>query len=126
MHRNLSELLRFEKIFTTDGTDGTDEGNAEGGALPAGLLSVKSVKSVVSFLWLRPAALPLLRLLCIFAAIIFLLRLSSNARADDVITNIMSSIVSYQYPENLSGEILSNGGISQSHCQLSISRESRR
>jgi hypothetical protein len=31
--------------------------------------------------------------------------------ADDVITNIMSPIVSYQYPEDFSSEVLTNGGI---------------
>jgi hypothetical protein len=33
------------------------------------------------------------------------------AFADDVITNIMSPIASYQYPDNFSSEVLSNGGI---------------
>jgi hypothetical protein len=33
------------------------------------------------------------------------------ALADDVITNVMSPIVSYQYPENLNSAALINGGI---------------
>src|ERR1035441_8567049 len=35
----------------------------------------------------------------------------SPAKADDVITNIMSPIVSYQYPDNFSSAALTNGGI---------------
>src|ERR1039458_10178368 len=35
----------------------------------------------------------------------------SSARADDVITNVMSPIVSYQYPDDLGSEALANGGI---------------
>src|ERR1017187_2570474 len=31
--------------------------------------------------------------------------------ADDVITNIMSPIVSYQYSEDFSSEVLTNGGV---------------
>ena len=51
--------------------------------------------------WLgRSLALPVL----LFAAMI-------SARADDVITNIMSSIVSYQYPDDFSSEVLTNGGV---------------
>jgi hypothetical protein len=34
-----------------------------------------------------------------------------SARADDVITNIMSPIASYQYPDNFSSESLTNGGV---------------
>ncbi|MGD0412525.1 MAG: hypothetical protein ABSC18_12595 [Verrucomicrobiota bacterium] len=57
LHCTPSKSLRFAKIFTTDGTDGTDDGNAEGRRQTAEFLSVKSVKSVVQFLWLRLAAL---------------------------------------------------------------------
>jgi hypothetical protein len=50
---NPSESLRFAKIFTTDGTDDTDGANAECKMQNEESLSVKSVKSVVKFLWLR-------------------------------------------------------------------------
>lgn len=40
-----------------------------------------------------------------------LLLFGSPAKADDVITNIMSPIVSYQYPDNFSSQALTNGGI---------------
>jgi hypothetical protein len=33
------------------------------------------------------------------------------AFADDVITNVMSPIVSYQFPQNFSSESLTNGGV---------------
>lgn len=46
LQRNPAASLRFAKFFTTDGADGTDEGNAEGRALGACLLSVQSVKSL--------------------------------------------------------------------------------
>src|SRR6266700_3176483 len=36
------------------------------------------------------------------------------ARADDVITNIISPIASYQYPNDFSSEALTNGGIQSS------------
>jgi hypothetical protein len=42
---------------------------------------------------------------------VFLFVAMVSARADDVITNIMSPIASYQYPDNFSSEVLSNGGI---------------
>src|ERR1035441_6762430 len=35
----------------------------------------------------------------------------SPARADDVITNVMSPVVSYQYPNDLGSEGLTNGGL---------------
>jgi len=53
----------------------------------------------------------LLRVLCIFAAILFLIRFCPNVRADDAITSVMSPIVSYQYPEDLGTEVLANGGV---------------
>jgi hypothetical protein len=37
---------------------------------------------------------------------------ANSAFSQDTVTNIMSPIVSYQYPENLSSEVLTNGGIS--------------
>jgi very-short-patch-repair endonuclease/pimeloyl-ACP methyl ester carboxylesterase len=45
------------------------------------------------------------------ATIILLIFLSLNVFADDVITNFMSPIASYQYQENLSTESLTNGGV---------------
>ena len=50
-------IMHFQEHCTTDGTDGTDDGNAECRVRSAEFLSVKSVKSVVQFLWLRQAAL---------------------------------------------------------------------
>jgi len=71
------EIIHFRDDFTTDGTDGTDQGRdasprrpGDGRlgepSLPANALSMKSVKSVVQLLRLRLAGL---RLLCLFAAI---------------------------------------------------------
>jgi hypothetical protein len=45
------------------------------------------------------------------AALACLMLFSSAAFADDVITNIMSPIASYQYPEDFSAESLTNGGV---------------
>ena len=53
-----------------------------------------------------------LRSLRSFAAIVFLVVFSSVALADDVITNVMSPIVSYQYPDDFNSAALTNGGIS--------------
>src|ERR1039458_5269743 len=36
---------------------------------------------------------------------------SSSVRADDVITNVMSPVVSYQFPSDLGSEALTNGGL---------------
>ena len=46
-----------------------------------------------------------------YSALIFFFAFATPLRADDVITNIMSPIVSYQYPENFSSAALTNGGI---------------
>jgi hypothetical protein len=48
------------------------------------------------------------RQLALIAALLLQL---PRAFADDVITNFMSPIVSYQYPDNFSSEVLTNGGI---------------
>ena len=53
-----------------------------------------------------------LRSLRSFVAIVFLAVFSSVALADDVITNVMSPVVSYQYPDDFSSQALTNGGIS--------------
>ena len=45
------------------------------------------------------------------AALACLMLFSSAAFADDMITNIMSPIASYQYPDNFSSAALTNGGI---------------
>ena len=51
--------------------------------------------------WLgRSLALPVLLLVAM-----------CSARADDLITNVMSPIASYQYPDNFSSESLTNGGV---------------
>src|SRR5665213_1138284 len=47
----------------------------------------------------------------IVAAFACLMLFSSAAFADDVITNVMSPIASYQYPNNFSSESLTNGGV---------------
>ena len=52
-----------------------------------------------------------LRSLRSFVAIVFLVIFSSVVLADDVITNVMSPIVSYQYPDDLGSQALTNGGI---------------
>ena len=67
MQCKMSESLIFAKIFTTDGTDDTD-GRVVSPRRPDAserrpyLESVQSVLSVVPCLWLRLAALDLLRL----------------------------------------------------------------
>ena len=47
----------------------------------------------------------------ILCLLFFLLAFISPLLADDVITNVMSPIVSYQYPDNFSSQALANGGI---------------
>ena len=46
------------------------------------------------------------------SALLFCLAFVSPLHADDVITNVMSPIVSYQYPDDFSSQALTNGGIS--------------
>jgi len=45
------------------------------------------------------------------AIVAFLLCPWVHAIADDVITNFASPVVSYQYPEDVDGEVLTNGGV---------------
>jgi len=54
-------IAPIREDFTTDFTDFTDDGNEGWRPEGAEFLSVKSVKSVIQFLWLRPAAPGLLR-----------------------------------------------------------------
>jgi hypothetical protein len=67
-------IIHFHEDFTTDNTDGTD-GSC---AVRVNSQSVKSVKSVVQFLWLRRAALGLLSF---FAASHYKSLSMSNLRA---------------------------------------------
>jgi hypothetical protein len=68
-----------------------------------GLLPQEKVK--------RPPRLGVARAGWIVAALACLMLFSSAAFANDVITNIMSPIASYQYPDNFSTAALTNGGI---------------
>jgi hypothetical protein len=45
------------------------------------------------------------------SALFFCLAFASPLLADDVITNVMSPIMSYQYPDDFSSQALTNGGI---------------
>src|SRR5438046_4405451 len=47
----------------------------------------------------------------LFSTLLFCLAFVSPLLADDVITNFMSSIVSYQYTDDFSSRALTNGGI---------------
>ncbi len=63
--------------------------------------SATLLRSLAVGRWLgRSLALPVLLFVAMF-----------SARADDVITNIMSPIASYQYPNDFSSEVLTNGGV---------------
>ena len=52
---------------------------------------------------------------------LFCLAFTSPLLADDVITNVMSPIVSFQYPDNFSSQALTNGGIAHPSSATSIS-----
>ena len=47
----------------------------------------------------------------LLSAFLFCLAFASPLLADDVITNVMSPVVSFQYPDNFSSQALTNGGI---------------
>jgi hypothetical protein len=46
------------------------------------------------------------------STLLFCLAFVSPLLADEVITNVMSPIISYQYPDDFSSQALTNGGIS--------------
>ena len=47
----------------------------------------------------------------LFSALLFCFAFATPLLADDVITNVMSPIVSYQYPDDFNSQALTNGGI---------------